>query len=72
MFSYISLPTSAPTDLFAATGSIFSDIWVLIALAVGIPLAFFIIDLIISLVYPEHAQQYTDEELDDISHGVKK
>jgi hypothetical protein len=50
MFSFITLPTSAPTDLFATIGTIFSDLWVLISFAVGIPLAFYLIQTIIGLV----------------------
>jgi hypothetical protein len=46
----ISLPESAGTDLFATIGNITSGIWVLISLAIGIPLAFYLIDLIISLL----------------------
>lgn len=66
------MPSSAPTDLFASTGTIFNDIWVLLAVVIGVPLAFFIIDLIISLIWPEHANQYTREELEDAAHGIRK
>ena len=58
MFSYLTLPTSAPTDLFATIGAIFSDLWILIALAVGIPLAFYFIHLIISLVGGGDDEEY--------------
>lgn len=72
MLSYIALPSTAPVDLFAATGTILNDVWVLVAFAIGIPLAFFIIDLLISIVRPEHAEQYTKEELEDAAHGIQK
>jgi hypothetical protein len=67
----ITLPSSAPTDIFASTGSIFNDLWGLIAIAVGIPLAFFVIDIIIGVIFPKHTQQYTDEELRDRASGIK-
>jgi hypothetical protein len=50
LLSYMTLPESAGTDLFATIGNITSGIWVLISLAIGIPLAFYLIDLIISLL----------------------
>lgn len=72
MITYLTLPSTAPTDLLASTGTIFSDLWILVSVAIGIPLAFFIIDLIISLVWPEHTSQYTQEELENIARGIKK
>ena len=48
--SYLTLPNSAPTDLFASVANLFSDFWILIALAIGIPLAFTIIHFIIGLI----------------------
>ncbi len=48
----ITLPTTAPTDVFAATGAIFSDIWLLIAFAVGLPLTFYLIGVIIDVIAP--------------------
>ena len=50
MFSYITLPTSAPTDLFASAGTLVVDLWVLIAVAIGVPLAFYIIKRVIGLM----------------------
>jgi hypothetical protein len=68
----ITLPSTAPADLFATTGTIISDIWGLIALAVGIPLAVFVIELLIGIISPESMTQYTREELEDAAHGIKK
>jgi hypothetical protein len=50
MFSYIALPTSAPTDVFAAVGTLTTDLWVLIAVAIGVPLAFYVIRSLIGLM----------------------
>jgi len=50
MLSIVSLPTSTPADLLASTGTLFTDLWMIIALAVGIPLAFYVIRKVIALV----------------------
>lgn len=50
MFEYITLPTSAPTDVFAAVGTLTTDLWVLIAIAIGVPLAFYVIRAVIGLM----------------------
>lgn len=50
MFSIISLPVNTATDLMANVGVLFTDLWVLLALAIGIPLAFYVIRKVISLV----------------------
>jgi len=46
----ITLPVDAVDTLLAHVGVLFTDLWVLIALAIGIPLAFYIIGKVISLV----------------------
>lgn len=46
----ITLPVDAVDTLMAYVGTLFSDLWVLIALAIGIPLAFYIIGKVVSLV----------------------
>jgi hypothetical protein len=46
----LTLPDAAVADLTAFVGHFFSDLWVLIALVIGIPLAFYVIRKIISLV----------------------
>jgi hypothetical protein len=50
MLSIVTLPTASSTDLLANVGVLFTDLWVMIALAVGIPLAFYIIKRVIALV----------------------
>ncbi len=50
MFTYVALPSSAPTDLFGATGTLLTDLWPLLALCIGVPLAFWIIEIIINLI----------------------
>ena len=50
MFSYLSIPTGSSTDLFSSVGTLTNDLWVLIAIAIGVPLAFYIIKRVIGLV----------------------
>ena len=64
MLSFIVLPSTAPTDLFAATGALLSDIWGIIALAIGIPLAFFLMEIIINLIRPEQKEKHFGEFLE--------
>ena len=49
MFSIITIPASATQELLAYTGELFTDTWQLVALAIGIPLAFYIISRVIGL-----------------------
>jgi len=48
--SIITLPEGAVATLTAYIGDMFTDLWVLIALAIGIPLAFYVIGKVVSLV----------------------
>jgi len=50
MLSIITLPGTTVSDLMANVGVLFSDLWTLLALAIGVPLAFYIIRKVISLV----------------------
>lgn len=45
----ITLPEGAITDITASIGTIMGDLWVVIALVIGIPLAFYVIKKLISL-----------------------
>jgi len=49
MTDFISIPLNAITDLTAIIGTIFADLWVLIAFAIGVPLAFYAIKRVIGL-----------------------
>jgi len=49
MLSIITIPASGTSDLLAYTGELFTDTWQLVALAIGIPLAFYIISRVIGL-----------------------
>jgi hypothetical protein len=49
MFSIITIPATATQDLLAYTGELFNDTWQLVSLAIGIPLAFYIISRVIGL-----------------------
>jgi hypothetical protein len=46
----VSLPVTAGSDLLAYVGRLFTDTWVLIALAVGVPLGFYVIKRAINIV----------------------
>lgn len=48
--TYITLPGTATADLLAYAGDLFTDLWVVIALVIGIPLGFYIIRKVIGLV----------------------
>jgi len=48
--TFITLPTSTASDLLAYAGDLFNDLWVLIAIAIGIPLAFYVIKQVIGLM----------------------
>ncbi len=48
--NYIDLTSVSSTQLFAYAGGLFSDLWVLIAIAIGVPLAFYIIRKVIGLI----------------------
>lgn len=45
----ITLPVDAVTDLTAQVSTLVTDLWVVIALIIGIPLAFYIIKKVIGL-----------------------
>jgi len=45
----ITLPETAVTDLTAQIGTIFTDLWLVIALVIGLPLAFYVIKKVISM-----------------------
>ena len=49
----ITLPTTAIADLTANASEIMTDVWVLVALAIGIPMGFYIIRKVIALI-PKH------------------
>lgn len=50
LFTWLTIPSASSTDLLSAVGTLFTDLWVVIAVAVGIPLAFYVIRKVISLV----------------------
>ena len=45
-----TLPASTTADLTAQVGGIISSTWVLVAIAIGIPLAFYILRKVIGLI----------------------
>lgn len=50
MGTFITLPVDAVDSLMAYVGGFFGDLWVLIALAIGVPLAFYIISRVVGLI----------------------
>jgi hypothetical protein len=48
--TFFTLDTASGTDLFAHASSLFNDSWVLIAVAAGIPLGFYVIRRVIGLI----------------------
>lgn len=50
MLTILTVPETVADDLLASAGTLFTDLWTVIALAVGIPLAFYIIKKVIALV----------------------
>jgi len=48
--TFITLPVDAVDSLMAYVGGFFGDLWVLIALAIGVPLAFYIISRVVGLI----------------------
>jgi hypothetical protein len=57
MFTYITIPNTAPHDLLAYAGALFDDLWLVIVAAIGIPLAFYVIRQIIGLVPKSRARK---------------
>ena len=49
----ITLPTTAVADLTGNASQIMSDLWVLVAVAIGIPMGFYILRKVIALI-PKH------------------
>jgi len=50
----ISIPET--TSLLAYTGQLFSDLWIWIAVIIGLPLGFFVIQLMIDLFKQEFSE----------------
>jgi hypothetical protein len=47
--TYITIPETAVADLTGYAGELFTDLWVIVALVIGIPLAFYIISKVVKL-----------------------
>lgn len=50
MLTYITIPAEMPADMLAYSGTLFTDLSLLIVLAVGLPLGFWVIRKVITLV----------------------
>ena len=48
--TFITIPETATADLLDYAGALFTDLWVVIALVIGIPLAFYVIRKVIGMV----------------------
>ena len=50
MDSILTVVSGGAGDIMAFTGDLFTDLWVVIALVIGIPLAFYVIRKVIGMV----------------------
>jgi hypothetical protein len=50
MDSIITTTSGATAQIMAYSTSLFSDLWIIVALVIGIPLAFYVIRKVIGLV----------------------
>ena len=50
MDSILEVPTGAVANVMEPLGTLFTDTWVLIALAIGLPVAFYVISRLVALV----------------------
>jgi hypothetical protein len=50
MDSILSVASGGASDILSYAGDLFSNLWVLIALVIGIPLAFWVINKVVKLV----------------------
>jgi hypothetical protein len=50
MFSFITIPTATTSPFFKMVGAIIGDLWVLLAIVIGVPVAFYIIRKAIGIV----------------------
>lgn len=48
--NYIDLSSVSSTELLAFAGSIFTDLWVLVVIAIGLPLGFYVIRKVIAII----------------------
>ncbi|MFA5031254.1 MAG: hypothetical protein WC495_06755 [Patescibacteria group bacterium] len=48
--TYVDIPETAVADLTGYAGALFTDLWVVVALVIGIPLAFYVIRKVIGMV----------------------
>jgi len=66
MLSLVTLPATAIASTTEYITSFATDLWGIIALAIGIPLAFFIIDVIIDL------PNENERKISELQTGVRK
>jgi len=50
MGSILEVPSGAVAEVMEPLGNLFTDAWVLIALAIGLPVAFYVIGRLVALV----------------------
>jgi len=50
MLTYITIPGTFPADLLAYAGDLFTDLNLIVILAIGLPMGFWVIRKVISLV----------------------
>jgi hypothetical protein len=62
---------ASTSDLLALTGSIFTSVWPLIALVIGVPLGFFIIEMIIGSMKHARNIAYNEGYLGGVRAGER-
>lgn len=50
MLTFLTFPSASTTEILANVSGLFTDLWYLIALAIGIPLAFYVIRRVMALI----------------------
>jgi hypothetical protein len=55
MLSIITIPTNAAADMLAYSGTLFTDLWPILLVVVGVPFGFYVVSKTISL-FRKHAK----------------
>jgi len=67
MISIIPIISASSTEVMGSTTQLLTDLWPLLALVIGIPFAFFVIERIIDIASPE--TKYRGQYLEKMENG---
>ena len=70
--NYLSVPPTISVDLFALAGGLISDFWGLIAIVLGVPLAFYLINKVIDLMPSEKKSKEAIKRADRVIAESKR